>query len=85
MLSKCNKVLASVGRLYPRTCQQCGLGPCGEGYEEATPDLVAKSENVDAFFAAHPDIGEKFAAWQAGRVGRWLGEAMGRNDMEQSP
>lgn len=44
-MSQCTKDLQKQGRVYPRTCLECGLGPC-KRYPQVPPEL---SEEDGAF------------------------------------
>lgn len=37
---RCTKALRAEGKPYPRTCQECGLGPC----KNNLPDELAKAQ-----------------------------------------
>lgn len=44
-MSTCNQTLKAQGKVYPRTCQKCGLGPCvGDSLLATVPAAGAPPE-----------------------------------------
>ena len=71
MKESCSQHLAQQGKAYPRTCLECGLGPCKyqtginihvisylpAGYEEKRAEFESRrKEFMDAYFRARPEI-----------------------------
>ncbi len=54
-MSKCTKDLQALGGAYPRTCAECGLGPCKRYPRQAsqpmTADAMLRSMETDDLLA----------------------------------
>jgi hypothetical protein len=49
---KCTYELRKQGVPYPRTCAECGLGPCKEGHFTPAPKLPSEAESLRADLAS---------------------------------
>lgn len=72
MTETCNELLRANGKPYPRTCRECGLGPC----KQAKPARVEQESTVAIYV-------DGASTYRAGLEAARREHAVGRPDYEQ--